>query len=154
MLTKSVCGSASHYVGYVYDEETPEMIMKKFEMLDRFLEASSKGTLKDPTAVKAKKGRTKKDPEDYVHEKAVVVEAKAEEAELGPDQPLTENQLAMLFKMTSSFSVPSSGYLESTYDGFYAPEDFELSDEEKYVYFCFKCSKVTLFFFRNLLNLF
>jgi hypothetical protein len=31
--------SAAHYVGYVEDEETPEMIMRKFEELDRVVQA-------------------------------------------------------------------------------------------------------------------
>ena len=33
--------SASHYVGYVEEDETPEMIMKKFEELDRVMLASA-----------------------------------------------------------------------------------------------------------------
>ena len=31
--------SASHYVGYVEEDETPEMIMKKFEELERVMNA-------------------------------------------------------------------------------------------------------------------
>ena len=34
--------SASHYVGYVEEDETPEMIMKKFEELDRVMQASAR----------------------------------------------------------------------------------------------------------------
>ena len=33
--------SGAHYVGYVEDGETPEMIMKKFEELDRVMAAGS-----------------------------------------------------------------------------------------------------------------
>lgn len=35
---KVAAPSAVHYVGYVEDEETPEMIMKKFEELEKVLE--------------------------------------------------------------------------------------------------------------------
>lgn len=136
--------SASHYVGYVDDEETPEMIMKKFEMLDKFLEASSKGLLKDPAAPKPKKAKSKRDSDDYAHEKRAPQPVPVESEPLGPDQVLNERQLALLFKMTSSFSVPSDGFIESSFDGYYAPEDFELSDEEKYAkhefFFQFKIS--------------
>lgn len=37
---KTSLPSATHYVGYVEDEETPEMIMKKFEELDRVVAVS------------------------------------------------------------------------------------------------------------------
>ena len=107
--------------------------MKKFEMLDKFLEASSKGLLKDPTAPKAKRSKVKRDEDDYGHEKRAPTPIPEESEPLGPDQPLNERQLALLFKMTSSFSVPTDGFIESSFDGYYAPEDFELEDEEKYV---------------------
>ena len=35
--TKSAMPSAIHYVGYVEEDETPEMIMKKFEELEKVL---------------------------------------------------------------------------------------------------------------------
>ncbi|MEW5304768.1 MAG: hypothetical protein WDW36_007356 [Sanguina aurantia] len=40
---KAAVPSATHYVGYVEDEETPEMIMKKFEELERVVAASRHG---------------------------------------------------------------------------------------------------------------
>ena len=40
VTTKSLVPSAVHYVGYVEDGETPEMIMKKFEELQRIQEAA------------------------------------------------------------------------------------------------------------------
>ncbi len=40
MTTKSLVPSAVHYVGYVEDGETPEMIMKKFEELQRIQDAA------------------------------------------------------------------------------------------------------------------
>lgn len=108
------------------------MIMKKFEMLDKFLEASSKGLLKEPNAPKAKRSKTKKESDDYAHERRAPLLPSEESEPLGPDQVLNERQLTLLFKMTSSFSVPADGFIESSFDGYYAPEDFELSDEEKY----------------------
>lgn len=39
---KAAIPSATHYVGYVEDEETPEMIMKKFEELDRVVATSQR----------------------------------------------------------------------------------------------------------------
>lgn len=43
VLRKTALPDASHYVGYVEDEETPEMIMKKFEELER-IKAAAAGT--------------------------------------------------------------------------------------------------------------
>lgn len=40
VTTKSLVPSAVHYVGYVEDGETPEMIMKKFEELQRIQDAA------------------------------------------------------------------------------------------------------------------
>jgi hypothetical protein len=37
VLRKRAVPSAAHYVGYVEDEETPEMIMRKFEEMERIL---------------------------------------------------------------------------------------------------------------------
>lgn len=42
MSRKAAIPSATHYVGYVEDEETPEMIMKKFEELDRVVASSQR----------------------------------------------------------------------------------------------------------------
>jgi hypothetical protein len=120
-------------VGYVDDEETPEMIMKKFELLDKMMEASNKGLFKEPKP-KTSKGRLKRDKEDYAYERVVPAVPPAPQEPQDPDQPLNEHQLGLLFKMTSSFQVPSDGYIESAYDGIYDPEDFQLSDDEsKYV---------------------
>ena len=38
---KALVPSAVHYVGYVEEDETPEMIMKKFEALDKVMQAGS-----------------------------------------------------------------------------------------------------------------
>lgn len=111
------------------------MIMKKFEMLDKILEASQKGLFKEPPASKPKKGRPKRDKDDYAYEKPTPPPPRPPEEPLGPDQLLTEHQLSLLFKMTSSFNVPADGILDYAYDGFYEPDQFDYSDEEKYVAF-------------------
>ena len=38
---QGVVPSAVHYIGYVEEDETPEMIMKKFEELERVMAAST-----------------------------------------------------------------------------------------------------------------
>ena len=38
--TQRTMPSATHYVGYVYEDETPEMIMRKFEEMERIMAAS------------------------------------------------------------------------------------------------------------------
>lgn len=43
MLRKTALPAATHYVGYVEDDETPEMIMKKFEELERIKAAAGAG---------------------------------------------------------------------------------------------------------------
>ena len=40
-VKSSAIPSAVHYVGYVEDDETPEMIMRKFEELERIKAAAS-----------------------------------------------------------------------------------------------------------------
>jgi len=120
------------YVGYVDDEETPEMIMKKFEMLDKIMDASSRGLLSDSKPTKPKKSRPKRDKDDYVYERPVTPLPPPEPEPQGPDQPLSEKQLALLFRMTSTFNVPTDGYIESAFDGFYEPDDFEWDAEDGY----------------------
>lgn len=44
---RSALPSAAHYVGYVEDDETPEMIMRKFEEMERLLAARRKQTESD-----------------------------------------------------------------------------------------------------------
>jgi hypothetical protein len=132
------------YVGYVDDEETPEMIMKKFETLDKMLAASQRGMFKEPKPTQPKKGKPKRDKDDYAYERPSTPNPVPESEPLGPDQPLNEHQLALLFKMTSSFNVPSDGFIDTAFDGYYEPNDFEWSDEEKYGHFVIPSGKQAL----------
>ena len=111
------------------------MIMKKFEMLDKIMDASNRGLLKEAKPTKAKKARPKRDKDDYAYEKPVTQPQAPEPEPQGPDQVLSEKQLALLFRMTSTFNVPTDGYLESTFDGYMAPGEIELDDEDGYVHF-------------------
>lgn len=85
--------SAAHYVGYVEDNETPEMIMRKFDELDKVLSEEAKV---DPSAGHSLQQNT-------VFEEL-----------LGPSQPtsqellLSEDQLKEVFKRTSSFNVKTA----------------------------------------------
>lgn len=47
---KDLLPSAVHYVGYVEDAETPEMIMKKFEALERVMAAQAAAANAAPAA--------------------------------------------------------------------------------------------------------
>lgn len=83
--------SSAHYVGYVQDEETPEMIMKKFEEMERI--RSAKGAMRgenDDGDKENKEGATN-----------VSDDAAMEDG----DGALSEEQLKELFKNTSTFSV-------------------------------------------------
>eukprot|EP00803_Ostreobium_quekettii_P009047 evm.model.scf_1524.3 EVM.evm.TU.scf_1524.3 scf_1524:18566-23824(+) len=75
--------SATHYIGYVEDAETPEMIMKKFEELDRIMAA----------------GAGQPDPDE-----AECGQAGTERHDGG----LNDQQLNELFKVTSMFTVQSA----------------------------------------------
>ena len=106
--------------------------MKKFEMLDKMLVASQKGLFREPKPPKPSKGRRKRDVDDYAYERPVIPPPPAPEEPLGPDQALTEHQLAVLFKMTSSFAVPADGIIDYALGDADDPNDYGFSDEEKY----------------------
>ncbi|BDA48164.1 hypothetical protein COCOBI_11-4240 [Coccomyxa sp. Obi] len=95
--TKAAMPSAIHYVGYVEEDETPEMIMKKFEELEKVMAAS------EAAPAEAKSGE------------------EGGEAETGEDMGpgassydqdhmagLTDAQLMEVFKQTSIFNVRSA----------------------------------------------
>lgn len=75
--------SAVHYVGYVEDDETPEMIMKKFEELERVRE-QAKMEVKSHDADL---------PDDQQNKENV------------PGEHLNDEQLLEVFKQTSMFNV-------------------------------------------------
>ena len=79
------------YVGYVEDDETPEMIMKKFAQMEQMAAANAKN--------KKKKELTSAD-------KAEMSDSD-EEANDDNNEALSEQQLAELFNETSYYSITS-----------------------------------------------
>ena len=86
--------SAVHYVGYVEDHETDEMIMKKFEALERVQRAAVE-----------KKEEEKLEEESKKKESEEKTEGNATHEE--ENNNLDESQLLEVFKQTSMFSVKS-----------------------------------------------
>lgn len=78
--------SAVHYVGYVEDDETPEMIMAKFAELEKIKHAIADKA--PPTEEDA--------PEDPQQQ---------QQQQEQPDQQLNDEQLLEVFKQTSMFNV-------------------------------------------------
>lgn len=131
--------SAVHYVGYVEDDETPEMIMKKFEALER---------VKELNTAAARKKEEEAEEEDAPQEEVAKAEDEKqtdepEQQELvvgtGAQLDLDENQLLEVFKQTSMFSVKSvqanNEIMMDVEDPFqdeegYSPSDFELDEDE------------------------
>ena len=87
VLRKTVVPDAVHYVGYVEEEETPEMIMKKFEELEKIMAKNSTDS-----------GKADQQGEVQDDSGAELKEAKTQEE-------LDHAQLQEIFKATSVFSV-------------------------------------------------
>eukprot|EP00485_Elphidium_margaritaceum_P018255 CAMPEP_0202727042 /NCGR_PEP_ID=MMETSP1385-20130828/184919_1 /ASSEMBLY_ACC=CAM_ASM_000861 /TAXON_ID=933848 /ORGANISM="Elphidium margaritaceum" /LENGTH=575 /DNA_ID=CAMNT_0049393275 /DNA_START=48 /DNA_END=1777 /DNA_ORIENTATION=+ len=91
--------NAALYVGYVEDEETPEMIMKKFAEMEKMYAVAAEAKAKQQHAsggAKNSKAEMSDDDEDEA------IEHKKEE-----DAPFTEEQLVSLFNDTSYYSIQS-----------------------------------------------
>lgn len=86
--------SATYFVGYVEDEETPEMIMRKFETLERLQANVASGSA--PTA------------EDEGAEGSGAAAENAAGAAGAEEQGMTEEQLLEVFKQTSQFTVKAA----------------------------------------------
>mmetsp|Transcript_6269 Transcript_6269/g.15494 ORF Transcript_6269/g.15494 Transcript_6269/m.15494 type:complete len:474 (+) Transcript_6269:82-1503(+) len=111
--------SAVHYVGYVEDEETPEMIMKKFEALERVQQAvldnKENNNQKSGNGADGQPGDGGKDAADGPSsaEKGVGADgaeggrsqAEGAAAEGSRADGLDESHLLEIFKQTSLFSV-------------------------------------------------
>jgi N6-adenosine-specific RNA methylase IME4 len=82
--------SAVHYVGYVEEDETPEMIMAKFQELEEIQRKAS-----------AERERTEKDCTDQ----SVSDQGCLEEVAREDQHQLTDEQLLQVFKQTSMFNV-------------------------------------------------
>jgi len=89
--------SASHFVGYVEDEESVEMIMKKFEALEEYQrELSAKGGGAESSSATTDAG-------------AGAGEAPSDAPAAAASEPaLSEEQLEEIFKRTSNFTVKSA----------------------------------------------
>jgi hypothetical protein len=87
VLRKTVVPDAVHYVGYVEEEETPEMIMKKFEELERIMA----------------KNNTDNSPADQQVALGDAAGTGLKQAE--QQEELGHAQLQEIFKATSVFSV-------------------------------------------------
>jgi hypothetical protein len=99
---KALVPSASHYVGYVEEDETPEMIMKKFEALEKVMQGRGK---QDADAADNKENE---DAGAAAADAAAGPSSKAPEQQQGGDMELDETQLVEVFKQTSIFNVRSA----------------------------------------------
>jgi hypothetical protein len=106
-LRRTNVPDATHYVGYVEDEETPEMIMKKFEEMERIRAAYCakqnsplRPTGNDPASDSA-------GPSSATATAAAAAAADPLPAEAATDVILNQEQLQAIFKATSMFNVRS-----------------------------------------------
>jgi hypothetical protein len=103
VLRKTAVPDATHYVGYVEDEETPEMIMKKFEEMERIKATHKKSAVQQQADV-AGPSSTSAALEAAV-DKADTAEQQAAAADGGGQ--LDQQQLQEIFKATSMYNVKS-----------------------------------------------
>jgi len=87
--------NAALYVGYVEDDETPEMIMKKFQMMEDMQQAAKKANAPQNAGKNPSKSS-----------KAEMSDSDDEENNAGGGA-LNEEQLAQLFNQTSYYSINS-----------------------------------------------
>lgn len=96
--------SAVHYVGYVEDDETPEMIMAKFAELERIKKA----------VVDSKKAKAEADTEPPSNEidendtSNTIEDATNPSSSSHDDQALSDEHLLEVFKQTSMFNVKTA----------------------------------------------
>lgn len=99
VLRKTAVPSSIHYVGYVEEEETPEMIMRKFEELERIMDnkksKAADGNQSDAAGCSAPPDTSNTDDQQQTQQ------------ELEDDSLLDADQLQEIFKATSIFSVKS-----------------------------------------------
>lgn len=95
--------SAVHYVGYVEDDETPEMIMAKFAELERIRQAVGITANEPPPEALAMESEAQYEPAAHAADQPP---APATAAAAG--QPLTDEQLLQVFKQTSMFNLKTA----------------------------------------------
>ena len=107
--------SATHYVGYVEDGETPEMIMAKFAELERIQQAAQEQKCRQEMETSgggeqpATDGGVAAAPPQQPSEAAsVAAAAPPPPTTTDADQALTEEQLLEVFKQTSTFNVKTA----------------------------------------------
>lgn len=114
--------SAVHYVGYVEDEETPEMIMKKFEALERIQKQQEEKQLTERMdemednrgneGIDVMEDVSRRETRRSKRKEAVDVEATNGEetpsAQEDETRVLTEEQLKLIFRETSMFNIESA----------------------------------------------
>jgi len=99
--------SAIHYVGYVEEDETPEMIMTKFAELERIQVAAQEAVKDAPTlAALEDEEIDKENTLNAEKDSATAAEVSAPAVPvIAGDQTLTDDQLLEVFKQTSMFNV-------------------------------------------------
>lgn len=111
--------SSVHFVGYVEDEETPEMIMKKFEALERIQKQQQlREKMDDVDENEKKEGIEEKECGPRIETKnsrrkesnAMEVSNRKGTSSAPEDEPegLTEEQLKLVFRETSMFNIESA----------------------------------------------
>lgn len=112
VIRKTAVPDATHYVGYVEDEETPEMIMKKFEEMEK-IKAASRRPAHAAAAAAEPADAAGPSSSRAVSEAAAagsdVIAAEQTIAAAGDDAegPLDQQQLQAIFKATSMYNVKS-----------------------------------------------
>lgn len=117
VLRKTAVPDATHYVGYVEDQETPEMIMKKFEEMEKIKAASRRPAQAAAPAAAAAAAAVPADAAGPSGSRAVSEAAAAgseltaleqQDADIGGEEaPLDQQQLQAIFKATSMYNVKS-----------------------------------------------
>jgi len=105
----SAMPSAVHYVGYVEEDETPEMIMAKFQELERIQKAVVEAKKDQIETVDVNAAGTVEAAAANVaegNEDATVATATTENVD--DTQALTDEQLLEVFKQTSMFNVKTA----------------------------------------------
>lgn len=88
--------SSAHYVGYVEDNETPDMIMRKFDELDKVITGDMASQTEGTPSTQLN------------HKKALDHELHGAMTSSGKELLLNEEQLKEIFKRTSIFNVKST----------------------------------------------
>lgn len=111
VIRKTAVPDATHYVGYVEDEETPEMIMKKFEEMEKIKAASRRPAQAAAAAAEPADAAGPSSSRAVSEAAAAGSELPAPEqqdAAIGDEEgPLDQQQLQAIFKATSMYNVKS-----------------------------------------------